>query len=75
MASLRLIEKPQPAGCQNCGESASGFEVSRLVEVAGELDETPVVAIRHWCRICADLLIAHNWKGLADREKVLCQQP
>lgn len=70
---LRLAEEPELAGCQNCGAPAESFELSRLVEVAGELDETPVVAIWHLCELCARLVIAHNWKGLTGRKEVSCQ--
>jgi hypothetical protein len=55
-------------GCQNCRHpQRDSFEVSRLIEKDGEIQETPLVAILHICDECLTLIAAGNWKELLSR--------
>ncbi len=55
-------------GCQNCyAFPPENFEISRLIEVDGELHETRLVALLHYCEGCLALLVARNWSALDRR--------
>jgi hypothetical protein len=59
-------------GCQNCsGPTSQSYEISELVEVAGELHETPVITIVYYCRLCLELMAVGDWKALEARKAIL----
>lgn len=56
--------------CQNCRspQDFDTLEISRMVTHDGELEETPLLAIRHFCRDCVKLMITSNWDALSERK-------
>jgi hypothetical protein len=68
--SLVLASDIAPPTCQNCGlPSPDELEISRLVQDAGELQETPVVALLQLCRDCLELITSGRWEKLSDRAR------
>lgn len=62
------VEGQQPL-CSNCHRpQTTSIEISQMVSHDGELTETPVLAIRHWCQECIALVLANEWGKLAIRQ-------
>ena len=56
--------------CQNCSNpQTTSIEISHMVTHDGELTETPLLAIRHWCQMCLDLVILNRWTELDQRKR------
>ncbi len=55
-------------GCRVCGDpQPSTYEVSRLEEEGGEVSDSSVLQLLHFCDRCADSFVSGEWEALSRR--------
>jgi hypothetical protein len=55
-------------GCRVCGDpQPSTYEVSLLGELNGEVSESSVLQLLHFCEPCAESFISADWGTLSRR--------